>query len=89
MNIAVLFPVALAIAIFFFVMWLKTKMPLSKFRKTMLLVTFICALLSLFSVLMSYYYSTETVQLTRLTLPVLLLVLTGLIYMKTKQQDKE
>ena len=88
MKIIVLFPFVLAAAVFLFIMWLKTKMPLDKFRKAMLIVTAVCALLSIISVILSYYYSKDKSQLTKLSLPGLLLILTAILYKKTMQNKQ-
>jgi len=87
MKFAFIFPFLLAIVIFAFIMWLKTKMPLGKFRKIMLIVTAICALLSVISVIASAYFSQDKSQLTKLSLPGLLLILTIVLYKKTKQKN--
>jgi len=80
-----LLPIVLAIIVFVFIMWLKTKMPLDKFRKAMLIVTAICAILSIISVVMSYYFSQDKSQLTKLSLPGMLLILTVVLYKKAKE----
>ncbi len=83
-----LLPTVLAIIVFVFIMWLKTKMPIDKFRKTMLIVTAVCALLSIVSVVMSYYFSQDKSQLTKLSLPGMLLVLTVVLYKKAKENQQ-